>query len=321
MSPEHRAYLVKAHARHLGFDAVGIADLSPPPHGDRLAAWLQRGMAGNMAYMHRQAAKRHNPASIVPGTNYAVVVTKNYYNPDPPHQPGTGRVAKYARGRDYHTVLREPLRRLADYISSLGGAGTIAAHYVDAGPVPERELAQRAGIGWIAKNTMLIDPVRGSYFFLASVLTNLALATDPPFEADRCGSCRRCLDACPTAAFPEPHVLDSRRCISYLTIEHTDAIPRELTTLMDDWVFGCDVCQDVCPWNIKFARPADDPALDIDPGLAQLDLESLTTISEADFRERYGWTPLERPGAKGMHRNATIAMRNLRRQTSALHTS
>ena len=311
MTPERRTSLVKDRARNLGFQSCGITDLTPPPHGNRLRAWLDSGRAGAMGYMHRQADRRLNPADIAPGATRAVVVTRNYCGPDPEPTPGNGRVAKYARGRDYHTALREPLDRLAEYCRELGGADLIARTYVDAGPVPERELAQRAGLGWIGKNTMLIDPQRGSYFFLAVVLTNLDLATDLPFEADRCGNCRRCLDACPTQAFPEARVLDSRLCISYLTIEHRGDIPQDLASLMDDWIFGCDVCQDVCPWNAKFATASLDPVLEHDEALAQLDLDELTQISDPDFAERYGWTALERPAAAGLRRNALIAQRNL----------
>lgn len=312
MTPERRAHQIKQRAGELGFDAVGITDLSPVPHADDLTRWLDRGMAGTMAYMHRQADRRLDPASIVPGATRAVVVTKNYYHPDPPRRPGSGRISKYARMQDYHHALRGPLECLAAYIIELGGDETITSQYVDAGPVPERELAQRAGLGWIGKNTMLIDPKRGSFFFLASVLTNLDVSVDPPFEADRCGTCRRCLDACPTEAFPEERVLDSRRCISYLTIEHRGEIDPALQPLMDDWVFGCDMCQDVCPWNVKFASSATDPALAQDISLAHVDLAELIRLSTEDFDRRYGWTPLERPGAEGMRRNARIALANVR---------
>ncbi len=268
-----------------------------------------------MGYMRRQAAQRIDPSTIVAGADRAVVVTRGYRHPDAPERPHTGCVARYAQGRDYHTALREPLDELAAYVRSLGAEDTVAKGYVDAGPVPERELAQRAGLGWMGKNTMLIDPRRGSFFFLASVLTNLELAVDAPYEADRCGSCNRCLEACPTLAFPEPRVLDSRRCISYLSIEHRGEIDPVLASSMGNWVFGCDVCQDVCPWNIKFASEAADPLLQHDPGLAFLDLDELQRLSDAEFERRYGWTPLERPGAAGMRRNARIAAENTRTET------
>lgn len=313
MTPERRSYLIRHHALQLGFAAAGITDLTPPPHADRLTAWLARGMAGTMTYMHRQAGRRREPAHIVRGANRAVVVTRDYFTPDPPATPGTGRIAKYARGRDYHRALREPLAALAAYVRGLGDGDTMAKTYMDAGPVPERELAQRAGLGWIGKNTMLIDPRRGSFNFIGAVLTDLDVATDPPFEADRCGSCRRCLDACPTDAFVAERVLDSRRCISYLTIEHRGTIDDDLAQLMGDWIFGCDVCQDVCPWNVKFARTVDDSPLEQDPSLARVDLLTLAALDDAAFERRFGCTPLERPGAAGMRRNARIALANAAR--------
>ncbi len=305
------ASLVKEHALQVGFDAVGVTDLSPVPHGERLRHWLVQGMAGTMTYMQRQALRRLEPARILPAAHRAVVVIVNHFSEDPRPKPGFGRVAKYARGRDYHKSLEGPLTQLASFIRSLGDAGTVAKWYVDAGPVPERELAQRAGLGWIGKNTMLIDPKRGSFCFVASVLTNLELALDRSFDADRCGSCRLCLDACPTSAFPEARLLDARLCISYLTIELKDEVPIGQARKMGDWVFGCDVCQDVCPWNKSFARPSASAALELDPSLAFLELESLTKIEEFEFTRQYGWTPLERIGAAGIRRNAGIAAANL----------
>jgi epoxyqueuosine reductase len=313
---ERRAHLVKQRARALGFQTVGVADLSPTPHSEHLERWLSDGLAGTMDYMRRQAARRIEPSSILPGATRAVVVTRDYGHPPANQRAGTGRVARYAQGRDYHTALRGPLDELAAYVSSLGSDTTVARAYVDAGPVPERELAQRAGLGWIGKNTMLIDPRRGSHFFLASVLTDLDLAVDLPFEADRCGSCTRCLEACPTGAFPEPRLLDSRRCISYLTIEHRGEIDPALQPQMGAWVFGCDLCQDACPWNIKFATETHDPLLQHDPAIAFLDLEELQRMSSEKFERHYGETALERPGADGMRRNARVALQNLTRMPS-----
>ncbi|MBI3081440.1 MAG: DUF1730 domain-containing protein [Gemmatimonadetes bacterium] len=274
LSPGARAQLVKHRALALGFARAGIADLAPVPHQPALLRWLEQGMAGTMRYMHRQAGRRIEPATILPGATRAVVVTRNYYSEDSPPTPGTGRVARYARGRDYHVALEPSLAELARYITSLGPKGTLAKPYCDAGPVPERELAQRAGLG-----------------------------------ADRCGTCRLCLDACPTHAFPDARVLDSRSCISYLTIEHRGEVDPALATGFGDWIFGCDICQEVCPWNVKFAEVADDPVLKPDPGLARLDLVELSRISDAEFRAKYGKTALSRPGASGMRRNARLALR------------
>jgi len=313
VTAEQRAALIKRRARELGFESVGITDLSPPPHRDALRRWLESGMAGEMIYMHRQAGRRTEPALILEGATRAVLVTRNYFTPDTGHTAGSGRIAKYARGRDYHDALAEPLERLSQYVRSLGDTHTVAGAWLDAGPVPERELAQRAGVGWIGKNTMLIHPAHGSFFFIGSVLTDLDISTDIPFTADRCGTCRRCLDACPTAAFPESRVLDSRRCISYLTIEHRGSIAADLQNLMDDWIFGCDICQDVCPWNLRFAVPADDPTLESDPRLGFVNLAELAGMTDDDFEQRFSWTALERPGASMMRRNARIAAAGLNR--------
>lgn len=306
LTPAARAGLVKQRALALGFARAGITDLAPVPHQEALVHWLEREMAGTMRYMYRQAGRRLEPATILPRATRAVVVTRTYSSEDPPPAPGTGRVARYARGRDYHAALKPPLGELARYITSLGPKGTMAKPYCDAGPVPERELAQRAGLGWIGKNTMLIDPERGSYCFLAVILTDLDLGVDLPFEADRCGTCRRCLDACPTQAFPEPRVLDARSCISYLTIEHRGDIDPALATALGDWIFGCDICQEVCPWNVKFAEAVDDPVLEPDPTLARLDLTALGRTSDNEFRSRFGETALARTGAAGMRRNARL---------------
>jgi epoxyqueuosine reductase len=315
VTPAARAEAVKARARELGFVRAGVTTLVPVPHPDALDHWLAAGYAGTMGYMHRQAARRKAPARIVPGADRAVVVLYNYAHATPGNAGGRhGRVAAYARGRDYHEGLRPALRDLAGFIRALGPAGSVARPYVDAGPVPERELAQRAGLGWIGKNTMLIDPARGSFTLLASILTNVPLGIDAPFEADRCGTCTRCLDACPTGAFPAPRVLDATRCISYLTIEHRGAIPPSLATRMDDWVFGCDVCQDVCPWNRKFARDGEDALLGLDAGRAWVPLDAFARIDEAGFARQFGWTPMERPGLTGMRRNAAIAAVNTSRR-------
>ncbi len=308
MTPERRAFLVKERALSLGFGSVGVADLAPVPHAAALQRWLADGMAGTMRYMQRQAERRLDPVKILPGGTRAVVVTRNYYSTDPPATPEAGRVARYARGRDYHAALADPLAALARYVETLGPPGTVAKPYCDAGPVPERELAQRAGLGWIGKNTMLINPQSGSFFFIAAVLTDLDLAVDQPFEADRCGTCRRCLDACPTDAFPEARVLDSRRCISYLTIEHKGPIEPTTAEAFQDWVFGCDICQEVCPWNVKFAEATADPALESNPALARLDLAELAGISDQEFTRRFGGTALARAGAAGIRRNARLAL-------------
>jgi len=296
---------VKAVAASLGFLASGVTDLVPTPHARELDAWLEAGYAGTMRYLHRQAALRREPARIVAGARSAVVVLDNYFHPDTPADAVPPRIAKYARGTDYHIATMRRIEKLADFLRSCGAK--IARPFVDAGPVPERELAQRAGLGWIGKNTMLLRPGSGSFFFVGVVLTDLEFEPDPAFEADRCGSCTLCLDACPTEAFVGPRVLDATRCISYLTIEHRGPIPSEFGAKFEGWAFGCDICNDVCPWNQRFAAPSAHSAFKRrdTPGKAP---DYFETMSEGDFDGRFGDTPLERPGLDGMRRNWKVAL-------------
>jgi len=298
---------VKRRAAELGFDATGVAPLEPNPHAAELDQWLGAGYGGTMTYLQRQQEKRADPRRIMPEARVAVVTLTNYFHGMP--QPAAARVAQYAWTADYHDVLGRRLEQLAQAIRDVvPGARTRC--YVDAGPVPERELAARAGLGWIGKNTMLIDPHMGSFTFIGVVLTDADLAPDLPFDADRCGTCRACLDACPTNAFPAPHVLDARRCISYLTIEHRgDFTPAE-ENLVGEWLFGCDVCQDVCPWNVRFAQATDDPAWQPRADVATPELDGLLDADDATFTRRWGDTPFERPGPAGMRRNARAVRAN-----------
>ena len=298
---------VKQRAVALGFDAVGIAPLERNAHAAELDRWLAAGYAGTMAYLQRQAAARKDPRRIMPTARVAVVTLTNYFHGRGDAVPA--RVAQYARSGDYHRVLGQRLERLAAALAEIvPGAATRC--YVDAGPVPERELAQRAGLGWTGKNMMLIHPRIGSFTFIGVVLTDVDLAPDLPFEADRCGSCRRCLDACPTQAFVGPRELDARRCISYLTIEHRGAFTDGQRELVGNWLFGCDECQDVCPWNVKFAAVTEDPELAVRSELAAPDLAALLTDTPEAFERRVGDTPFERPGLAGMRRNATAVLAN-----------
>ena len=304
-----RTVEVKRRARELGFDAVGIATLEPSARATEFDRWLSAGYAGTMTYLHRQGEKRQFPARIMADARVAIVTLTNYFHRARGTQ-GTGKVAQYAWSTDYHLVLGRRLELLATALREIV-PGATSRCYVDAGPVPERELAQRAGLGWIGKNTMLIRPEIGSFTFIGVIFTDAPLDADLPFEADRCGSCSACLDACPTAAFVAPRVLDARRCISYLTIERHGEFTESERALVGDWLFGCDVCQDVCPWNVKFARPTPDAGFGVRSELTAPDLTALLEGDLETFDRRFGDTPFERPGAAGMRRNAAAVLRNL----------
>lgn len=301
---------IKRRAAALGFAATGVARLDPNPHAAELDRWLADGHAGTMTYLHRQAEKRKDPRRIIRGARSAVVTLTNYYHgsTDPgPAARGPGKVAQYAWSADYHDVLGERLEQLATAIRKLVPGATTRC-YIDAGPVPERELAQLAGLGWIGKNMMLIHPEIGSFTFIGVILTDADLEPDLPFDADRCGTCRRCLDACPTQAFAGPRDLDARACISYLTIEHRGEFTATQRDQVGDWLFGCDVCQDVCPWNVSFARATHDPELAPRPEVARPDLYALVHMDESDFERGFTGTPFTRPGHRGMRRNAAAVL-------------
>ena len=304
---------LRAFGERLGFLACGVASLEPSRYAEALDRWLAAGYAGSMRYLHRQARKRKTPAEIAAGARVAVVVLENYL----PREPVSGsgergprvKIAKYARGTDYHLAFRRRLGLLAEWLRARGA--TLAEPWADAGPVPERELAQRAGLGWIGKNTMLIQPDAGSYFFIGTVFTDLALAPTAEPDYDRCGSCTRCLDACPTAAFIEPRVLDATRCIAYLTIESRLPIPESRAGQLSGWGFGCDICNDVCPWNVRFAAAASVPEYQDREAIATDDPAFFDRLDEPEFARRFADTPLERPGLTGMRRNWAAAFHSL----------
>jgi len=294
---------IKRRAEALGFSAVGITRLERNPHAAELDRWLAAGHAGTMTYLNRQAEQRRDPRQIMPGATTAVVTLTNYFHGSPGHDPGAGgRVAQYAWSSDYHDVLGARLEQLAAAVRELV-PGSTARCYVDAGPVPERELAQLAGLGWIGKNMMLINPTIGSFTFIGVVLTDANLEPDLPYAADRCGTCRRCLDACPTQAFVGPRDLDARACISYLTIERRGPFTPAEQGQIGEWLFGCDVCQDVCPWNVSFAQVTADAGFAPRAHMAP-DPEALAGITDEAFAREFGDTPFSRPGAAGMRRNA-----------------
>jgi epoxyqueuosine reductase len=266
-----------------------------------------------MTYLNRQAKRRAQPERIVPGCRRAVVVLKNYFSDAPTDVGAQARIARYAWGEDYHRVVGDQLRIVVDTLIGMGSDPDLTRSFVDSGPVPERELAQRAGLGWIAKNTLLINLELGSFTFIGTVFTDLDLSVDAPLRTDHCGSCRLCLDACPTAAFPAPRVLDARRCISYLTIEWRKPFAAEQGRLIDDWLFGCDICQDVCPWNEKFAQPGKEPRFAPRESIYAADPRRLAAIDEPTFEEQFTDTALVRAGPAGIARNARQVLANVRR--------
>jgi epoxyqueuosine reductase len=328
MTSMHVAQRLKEQAFALGFERAGIAPAGPADGFDRLQEWLGRGFAGTMDYMKRHEEARRHPASVLPDVRSVLMVGMNYA-PQPEvldnrekgslesllplqrgskHASPTGKIARYARGADYHDVLRTKLNNLLCWVEQ-EVPGTRGRGVVDTAPLLERDFARRAGLGWIGKNTMLIDTRLGSYFFLGALLLDLELPEDAPFAHDHCGTCTACLDACPTQAFPAPGLLDARRCISYLTIELRGPIPDELRAPMGEWVFGCDICQEVCPWNRK-APPGLESALQPRRDLEAVDLIELLSLSEEDFRRRFKGTALLRSKRRGLLRNAAIALGN-----------
>ncbi len=303
---------IKAAALELGFATAGVCPAVTPAGLNHLQTWLESGFDGQMTYLRDRAAAYEHPRHVLDGVRSLVVLTLPYLT-DPPREaaPGYGRVSRYAwNSSDYHEVIHDRLKQLAARVRDWRPEARTRG-VVDTAPLLERDLAQRAGLGWIAKNTMLIDKSLGSWFFLAALLTDQELEYDQPHEADHCGSCRACLDACPTQAFPEPYVLDARRCISYLTIELRDSVPHDLRPALGDWMFGCDVCQEVCPWNRKGAA-GDAQVFAPAAGMNPIDLLPLFQMTDEEFRERFRHTSLWRTRRRGLLRNAAIVLGNQR---------
>jgi len=307
---------LKAQALGLGFDAAGIATLGPVDSHAAFTDWLARGYHGEMEYLQRGDDLRADTARPEPGMRSALVVTLDYGGKQP-----DGPVARYARGTDYHRVMWDRLDELLAWIRAERGANARGRAYVDTGPILERDLARKAGLGWLGKNTMLIHPERGSFFFIGALFLDLDLTPDAPFESEHCGTCTRCLDACPTRAFVEPGVMDARRCISYLTIEHRSQIPMEFHAAIGDHLYGCDICQDVCPWNLKFARADPDAALAPAAPVAGTDAitlaESILAMDEDAYRGAFRHSAMKRAQHTGLQRNARIVLRNAGRAIGA----
>ncbi len=310
---------VKQHALELGFHLVGIAPAVQPPSLHKLDLWLSEGCAGTMEYLQRRRHAYEHPNRLLKEARSVVVVALSY-NTDEPAEPDECqvRISRYAWGqRDYHSVIRERLRQLGNFLHQTC-ADCRTRVVVDTAPLLEREFAQLAGLGWIGKNTMLINPTFGSWLFLGALLTNVELEPDEPFSNNFCGNCRRCLKACPTQALSKPWWLDARRCISYLTIEQRkEEIPRPLASQMGCWIFGCDVCQEACPWNRK-ALQSNEPAFKPRKELNPVDLEFLLKLTPEQFDAFFADTPILRTGRSCLFRNVAVAVANWKNKHKAI---
>lgn len=302
---EQRANLIREYALDLGFDDVGFVRVEPLLEETKyLQQWLENGYHADMDYMARNVEKRLDPAKLVEGAKTAVVCIQNY-TPSREARPASDyKISKYAYGRDYHKVLKSRLKKLFAFIKSDVAPEAEGRYFVDSAPVSERALAARAGLGWRGKNTNLIHPRLGSFIFICELILNLELPTGAPIK-EACGGCTRCIDACPTDALRAPYQLDSNRCISYLTIEKKDSISAEFEGKIEKWIFGCDICQDVCPWNWK-ARPNNEPDFQLRSFLTDMKNKDWENLSPETFDEISRGSPVRRAGFKGISRNVSF---------------
>ena len=305
MTKSRHKLLLKQKAKDLGFMHCGVAKaefLEEDAH--QLEQWLKQGMHGQMSYMENHFDKRLDPTKLVPGAKSVVTLVYNYFPENDLAENGSYKIAKYAYGKDYHFVVKDKLRELMQYLQSEIGDIDGRA-FVDSAPVMERSWAQRSGVGWIGKNSLLLNKGTGSFFFLAEIIIDLELEYDGPVQ-DYCGTCTACIDACPTDAIPEPYKVDASRCISYFTIELKDQIPNEFEGQFKDWIFGCDICQDVCPWN-RFSQPHKEPAFEPHPELKNLSKSDWEEITKDVFNELFRKSTVKRTKYEGLRRNITFA--------------
>ena len=304
---------IKSEAQRLGFELVGISPANVAPREESFADWLRQGFAGEMDYLQRSEELRRNPQQLMSWAVSVVSVAMNYFTPYV-RPKGSGQpkgwISRYAWGDDYHELIKNKLELLLAFVRDAHDDVVEGRAFVDSGPVLERGFAGIAGIGWIGKNTQLISPERGSWFFLGELFLSLPLTYDQPIR-ERCGRCDLCLTACPTGAFVGPYVLDARRCISYLTIELKGSIPRHLRPLLGDHIFGCDICQEICPYNVK-VLPTAEPSYAPREGLVAPDLITLLSLTPEEFRRRFRASPIRRAKRRGLLRNVAVALGNLR---------
>ena len=302
LSKEKNTHLIKTEALRLGFNSCGIAIATKlDDDARRLEQWLNKGHNSGMQYMERYFDLRIDPRLLVPGAKSVITLLLNYF-PSEQQQPDAPKIAKYAYGTDYHYVIKDKLNGLLQFIRNnigeVDGRG-----FVDSAPVLERSWAVRSGLGWVGKNGNVLTRQSGSFFFIATLITDLDLIADAPFATDHCGTCTRCIDACPTRAIVSPTEIDAGKCISYLTIELKDAlIPAGLHEKMEGWMFGCDICQDVCPWN-RFSKKNTEPAFTPIPEILNLSLQEWETMTEETFNKTFKNSPLKRSKWKGIQRN------------------
>ncbi|MBI5353281.1 MAG: tRNA epoxyqueuosine(34) reductase QueG [Chloroflexi bacterium] len=297
--------VIKNKARQLGFTLAGVTSFNPPPHYSIFESWLGNGMHGAMNYLaeERSLIRRADPQQILPNCKSIIVLALPYT----PIQPSPAfRIASYALGDDYHDIIPPRLKLIVEFIEEQVGHPVPNRYYTDTGPILERDLAQRAGLGWIGKNTLLINPKVGSTFFLAEILLGIELEPDEPFVTDHCGTCTRCINACPTECILPNRTIDARRCISYLTIELKEDIPEEIRPLMKDWIFGCDICQQACPWN-RFSLPADSA---FEPKIPLPVLTDDLLLTSVEFNQRFKKSPIKRAKRRGYLRNLAVAIGN-----------
>jgi epoxyqueuosine reductase len=300
---------LKTEANRQGFDLAGVCPAVTPEGIDRFGQWIAAGYAGEMSYLTARTEAYAHPRHVLDGARSILMLAMNYRTVEPvAPRPGHGRVSRYAWGTDYHELIRDRLKGVADFLHGKSPQALVRT-VVDTAPLLEREFAQLAGLGWIGKNTLLLNKQNGSWFFLAALLTDLELEYDQPHATDHCGTCTACLDACPTDAFVDAYVLDARKCISYLTIESRGAVPPELRPGIGEWLFGCDICQEVCPWNHR-APLTPEPDFQPHLGMTNLGLVELFSLDENAFRARFRHTPLWRSKRRGMLRNAAMVLGN-----------